>query len=133
MTKAEKARILRPIIELAVQSINDDETAIAATDLFEKWQPDTEYITDMKVRYWDVLYKVLQNHTSQANWTPDVTPSLYARVLIPDPTVIPDWVQPDSTNPYMTGDKVRHNGHVWVSTIDNNVWEPGVYGWEIDE
>ena len=61
---------------------------------------------------------------------PDVAVSLFAEVLIPDPSVIPDWVQPSSTNPYMKGDKVRHNGKVWVSTVDNNVWEPGVYGWD---
>jgi len=30
----------------------------------------------------------------------------------------------------MTGDKVRHNGKIWVSIADYNVWEPGVYGWE---
>lgn len=81
-----------------------------------------------------MLYTVLQAHTSQATWTPDVSPSLFARVLIPDPEVVPDWVQPDSTNPYMTGDKVRHNDKVWESTVDNNVWEPGVYGWiEVEE
>lgn len=47
-----------------------------------------------------------------------------------DPAVIPAWQQPDSTNPYMTGDKVTHGGKTWRSTCDNNVWEPGVYGWE---
>ena len=77
----------------------------------------------------DKLYKVLIQHTSQTTWTPDVSPSLFAEVLIPDPTVIPEWVQPGSTNPYMKGDKVRHNGSVWESSVDNNVWEPGVYGW----
>jgi hypothetical protein len=50
-------------------------------------------------------------------------------VLIPDPDVIPEWEQPDSTNPYMKGDKVAHNSKTWVSDVDNNVWEPGVYGW----
>ena len=42
---------------------------------------------------------------------------------------IAEWAQPDSTNPYMTGDRVLHNGSTWESTVDNNVWEPGVYGW----
>ena len=50
-------------------------------------------------------------------------------MLIPDPTVVPEWEQPDSTNPYAKGDKVTHNGKTWVSDIDGNVWEPGVYGW----
>ena len=58
-----------------------------------------------------------------------ISPSLFAEVLIPDPEVIPDWVQPESTNPYMKGDKVRHNGKVWISDIDFNVFEPGIAGW----
>ena len=66
-----------------------------------------------------------------------MTPRVWAAVLmrdrisslIPDPDVIPEWEQPDSTNPYSKGDKVTHNGKTWVSDVDNNVWEPGVYGW----
>ena len=54
-------------------------------------------------------------------------------MAIVDPDLIPEWIQPDSTNAYMTGDKVMHNGRTWISTIDNNVWEPGVYGWEETE
>ena len=75
-----------------------------------------------------ILYTVLQAHTSQPGWKPADAPSLFAKVLIPDPTMIPEWEQPDSTNPYMKGDKVTHNGKTWVSLIDNNVWEPGVTG-----
>jgi hypothetical protein len=59
-----------------------------------------------------------------------VAPSLFAKVLIPDIDVIPEWVQPDSTNPYMKGDKVTYKGKTWISTIDNNVWAPGEYGWD---
>ena len=81
------------------------------------------------MRYDEILYKCLQNHTAQASWTPTDAPSLLAKVLIPTPAEIPEWEQPESTNPYMKGDKVKHNGKTWESTIDNNVWEPGVYGW----
>jgi hypothetical protein len=80
--------------------------------------------------YEDVLYRVLQDHVSQEAWTPKDAPSLFAKVLIPDEDVITEWVQPDSTNPYMIGDKVMYGGKVWISIIDNNVWQPGVYGWE---
>lgn len=76
------------------------------------------------------LYKVLSDHVSQAEWKPKNTPSLYAKILPGQSgTEIGEWVQPDSTNPYMKGDKVKHGGKVWVSDVDNNVWEPGVYGW----
>lgn len=76
------------------------------------------------------LYKVLQAHTSQADWTPPSAPSLFAEVLPGQGgTDIGEWKQPGSTNPYKKGDKVTHNGKTWESTADNNVWEPGVYGW----
>ena len=120
---------LRPYIEKAA-SFLDDMDALEAVNLYPMWSEDNVgYFVGDRVRYNQILYKVLQNHTSQPQWTPDVTPSLYAKVLNPDPEVIPDWEQPESTNAYQIGDKVRHNGHIWENTIANNVWEPGVYGW----
>lgn len=121
----------RQIINKAALSLSDEDAAFVPM-IFEYWEPDHQYAVGDRVCYSinGKLYKVLQAHTSQANWTPDTAVSLYAEILIPDPTVITEWVQPGSTNPYMTGDKVRHNDKVWVSIIDNNVWEPGVYGWD---
>ena len=87
------------------------------------------YVTGQRVLHGGVLYKALQDHTSQDDWPPDAAHSLFAKVLIPDAETIPEWEQPDSTNPYSKGDKVTHNGKTWTSDIDNNVWEPGVYGW----
>ena len=84
-----------------------------------------------RVQHRGVLYKVLQAHTAQAGWEPDAVPALFAKVLIPDAETIPEWERPDSTNPYSKGDKVTHNGKTWVSDVDGNVWEPGVYGWKI--
>ena len=107
-----------------------DEVALQAITLYDEWNGDSvEYETGKRVRYNNVLYKVLQDHTSQDDWMPDQAPSLFAKVLIPDASVIPNWEQPDSTNPYSKGDKVTHNGKTWVSDVDGNVWEPGVYGW----
>lgn len=125
----ELAERYRELIHKAAISLPDEE-ALEVPRLFPTWAPDIDYTVDERVQYEGILYKVLQSHRSQADWNPINTPSLFVRVLIPDPDVIPDWVQPDSTNPYMTGDKVRHNDKIWVCTIDNNVWEPGVYGWE---
>ena len=107
-----------------------DEQALKASALYPKWKVGTDYQKDERVLYNDILYKVLTDHTSQADWTPDAAPSLFAKILIPDKNVIPEWEQPESTNPYSKGDKVTHNGKTWQSTIDSNVWEPGVYGWE---
>ena len=132
MTLVEKARELRKILEKAMteaQSLTDAE-AITATCLHPKWNGDgVQYTAGQRVQDDGILYTVLQAHTSQPDWKPTAAPSLFAKVLIPDPTVIPEWEQPESTNPYAKGDKVKHNGKTWVSDIDGNVWEPGVYGW----
>lgn len=129
MTLVEKARALRPIIEKAVSATLSDTEALDAVSLFPAWVSGKSYAADDRVKYDGKLYKCLQAHVSQADWTPTAAPSLWAKVLIPDPGTIPEWEQPESTNPYMAGDKVTHNGKTWVSDIDNNVWEPGAYGW----
>lgn len=121
---------LRKIIEQAMANIEDDAVAIEATPLFPEWRAGVAYTIGYRVRHNGVLYKVLQPHTSQETWTPVDAPSLFAQVLIPDETVIPEWVQPDSTNPYTIGDKVVHNGVTYESLVDNNIWEPGVVGTE---
>lgn len=129
MNVVNRAIQLRSQVELMAEGL-DDEDALEVVELFPNWSEGKAYAVSDRVRYNDVLYKCLQAHTSQSDWIPADAVSLWARVLIPDPEVIPDWVQPDSTNPYMMGDKVRHLDKVWVSTIDNNVWEPSVYGWD---
>lgn len=107
----------------------DDQTALRMLEYYPA--PDAaSYAAGDRIQYNGKLYKCLQAHTAQADWNPIDAPSLWAEVLAgQDGTAIGEWVQPDSTNPYMTGDKVTHNGKTWVSDIDNNVWAPGVYGW----
>ncbi len=133
MITKEKAHQLRHLIEKAVLSL-DDEDALDCVTLFTLWDGNGHiYAVGDRIRYGENLYDCLQAHTSQPTWNPVDAPSLWAKVLIPGPE-IPEWEQPSSTNPYMTGDKVKHNGKTWISIIDNNVWEPGVYGWdEINE
>lgn len=123
-----QAKQYRAMIEIAAESLSDEQ-ALKAPMLFKHWQEEQTYEVGERIYYNEVLYTVLQAHTSQASWTPDAAPSLFAQVLIPDTNTIYDWVMPSSTNPYMKGDKVKHNGSNWESEVDNNVWEPGVYGW----
>ena len=132
MTLVELARKLRPIIEKAAMQLEDAD-AIEGIQLFPAWSAEAAYLVGDRVRYNNILYKCLQNHAAQESWTPEAAPSLWARVLIPDPDVIPEWIQPDSTNPYQIGDKVTYNGHTYESTIANNVWAPDVYGWVLVE
>ena len=125
----EKARRIRAVM-VKVSETLDDETAVKAPEFFPRWMTEIEYHVGDRRTYDGVLYSCLQDHTSQDTWTPPDAPSLWAKVLIPDPGVIPDWEQPESTNPYMKGDKVRHIEKIWVSLVDNNVWEPGAVGTE---
>lgn len=129
MTIEQKARILRQVIENLAENNLDDTSALENSELFPNWAPNTTYEVGFRIRYQDILYKCLQTHSSISGWEPINAVSLWAKVLIPDPEIISDWEQPDSTNPYMKGDKVRHLERIWISDIDNNVWEPSVYGW----
>ena len=130
-------QIWAAIMKLAVKQarqITDDKVALSLQILYKDWgkQIGRELTVGEYINYDGVLYKVLQQHTVQEQWTPATSPSLYAKVLV-DPTgeTILEWEQPYSTNPYMKGDKVTHNGITYVCDIDNNVWEPGVHGWSV--
>lgn len=105
-----------------------DEQALTVQELYPEWnQNETYKVGDRRNRN-GVLYRCLQDHQGQEDWTPEAAPSLWVRVLIPIPGEVPDWVQPDSTNPYSMGDQVRHSGDIWESLVDRNVWEPGTEG-----
>lgn len=117
-------------VTLAETGSIDEVTAAEHTDVFSPWESSISYTQGNIRRYGENLYKCLQAHTSQAEWTPDVSPSLWKK--IGDPTVeFPEWSQPiGASDAYQTGDKVSYDNKHWISTVDNNVWQPGVYGWE---
>ena len=132
----ERARELRSVIEELAVNL-DDEKALDSKELFPYWNAETAYEVGARVRFEDVLYKCLQAHQAQADWTPTAAPSLWAEILPgQDGTDIGVWTQPDSTNPYMTGDRVHYptmDDPIYESTIDNNVWSPETYptGWQL--
>lgn len=128
MISRAKAHQLRAMIEKASVSL-DDSDALEAVELFLPWQTDTAYTAGIRVRYGDKLYKCVQAHTSQADWTPPSVPALWTEVA--KPGEIPVWKQPTGAqDAYMKGDKVHYpdaDGPVYVSTVDGNVWEPPIY------
>lgn len=132
MSIVGRATTYRGVIEKAMQLV-DDTVALEVPALTQAWDGNgVQYAVDQRVRYGDTLYRVIQAHTSQTDWAPDTAVSLFANVLIPSADTIPEWEQPDSTNPYMKGDKVMFEGKVYESLIDNNVWSPSAYpaGWK---
>lgn len=133
MTPQEKARSLRPFIEKASVSLVDED-ALEAVELFPSWQTDKAYAADERIRYGEKLYRCVQAHTSQADWTPDVTPALWTEVA--KPGEIPVWKQPTGAqDAYRIGDKVHFptaDDPVYESLIDYNVYSPAEYpaGWK---
>lgn len=112
---------------------NTDEQALQVAALYPDWEALKEGATltaGERYNYEGILYNVLQTHEKQEAWNPADAPSVFAKVLIADPSVIPEWEQPESTNGYGKGDKVTHGGKTWESLTDNNVWEPGAQGTE---
>lgn len=134
MMTREKAISLRNMIVKAAASLTDED-ALTAIELFAPWAVGVSYAVDERIRYSGKLYRVVQAHTSQSDWTPDITPALYTEVA--EPGTIPVWRQPTGAqDAYMMGDKVHYptaDDDVWVSTVDYNTWEPSVYGWEKEE
>lgn len=134
MITRAKAQALRAMIEKAAISLTDTD-ALDAVELFEHWAVGHSVSIGDRLEYGGKLYKCVQTHTTAAEWPPDATPALWTEVA--KPSEIPVWKQPTGAqDAYMTGEKVHYpdaDGPVYVSTVDNNTWEPGVYGWEVVE
>ena len=138
MSRIEKAREFRNRINANLQATRklirvdelDENELLDMIDLYESYQVDKLYKVDDVFKYEGKLYKVIQEHTSLENWIPNELPALYLNLM--PKNVIPEWVQPTGEHDaYSVGDKVIFEGQVYVCIVDNNVWEPGVYGWEI--
>lgn len=127
MSYTENAQIMRQSLDLAVSYL-DDSQAESVTDLFPLWEVGIAYTIGDRRRYDELLYKCIQAHTSQADWTPPQVPALWVRTSTEE---WPEWIQPTGAHDaYNIGDKVSHNSKHWINTINANVYEPGVYGWD---
>lgn len=125
MKRAEAVE-LRKKIELASSTMTD-ENALTAVELFPMWKTATAYDVGVRVQYNGKLYKCVQAHTSQTDWTPNVTPALWVEVSIEE---YPEWKQPTGAHDaYNIGDKCSYKSKHYICTINGNVYAPDVYGW----
>ncbi len=139
-TKEFIAQQYNRFMQMSVQGANlTDEQAMEVADLYPAWVDKKSYAVDEIVKYGvnadgeTQLYKVIQAHTSQADWTPDTATSLFKAVGFTD-SGVSIWTQPlGATDAYMKGDVVSYNDQIWISDVDNNVWQPGVYGWTLQQ
>lgn len=135
MKKSKLLNLRKLIVETSATL--DDTEALTGVELFRPWSAGITVTAGERLRYGTDLYRVEQDHTTQADWTPDITPALYTKVA--EPGEIPVWRQPTGAqDAYMTGDKVwfpERDTTVYESLIDNNVYSPEAYpaGWEVVE
>lgn len=128
----EDAVAVRSALDTMLSTIPDDAIESVAV-LFPQWKENVSYVVGERVRYGANIYKVLQAHISQVDWTPDRATSLFAGLLTNEVSdEILEWMQPDSTNAYGIGDKVLFENRIYESVIDNNIWSPADYvaGWK---
>lgn len=105
-----------------------DADLSAVASLYPIWRKVTEYAVDQNITHLNIVYRVVQAHTSQAGWEPPNVPAMFTPYRAEGS--VTEWVQPTGAqDSYALGDKVTHNGLTWESTAADNVWEPGVYGW----
>lgn len=117
-------------VTMAEKGEIDGITAMEHSALFSPWAENVSYNEGALRTHGGKLYRCLQGHISQSDWTPDVSASLWTAVSDPAEKY-PAWSQPiGAHDAYDKGDTVTHNGARWISSADGNVWEPGVYGWE---
>lgn len=122
----EKLYMLLDEVNNTSASLSDAD-APAHLYFFKVWDISVDYTTGDRVRYGEKIYKCLQSHKSQSDWTPDVAVSLWVEISTEE---WPEWKQPvGAQDAYNAGDKVSHNEKHWISQVNGNVWEPGVYGW----
>ena len=124
----QKAEEIRKAINKFAEN-QTDETLIDNKAAFQLWSGNGLEVKAGEIYlYNDELYRVVQNHTTQNDWTPDKTPALYTKISVEE---FPQWRQPTGAqDAYKKGDKVTYDNKHWISTADNNVWQPGVYGWD---
>ena len=138
MDRLQAAEQLRRALQMFAATLTDEQALEIAT-VYPKWEAGKAYAVGDIISYGEnatgdpQLYKVVQAHTSQADWLPEATPALYDAFGL-DESGYPVWSQPSGAHDaYNTGDIVNYNGTLYKSLIDGNTWSPEAYpaGWEV--
>lgn len=137
--RKEIARQMHRSMQLFAQTQTEESTMMEIADLYPKWEKlvesKKEYPSGTICAYGTTedgrtqLYRFVSAYTPNEVYPPDTDPTHYKKIGFSEEGV-PIWSQPlGATDAYKKGDRVLHKGSVWISDIENNVWEPGVYGW----
>lgn len=140
MTVIEQAEAIREAMDVAGATLTDEQ-ALVCVRLYKPWEAEKKYAVGDFLTYGvngvgdPQLYKVVQEHTSQKDWTPDTIPALYDALGLDD-SGYPIWSKPTGAHDaYNKGDIVNYNGTLYESQIDGNVYSPDEYpaGWKVVE
>lgn len=140
MDRIQAAEQLRRALQMFAATLSDEQ-AMEVAAVYSAWEAGREYAKDEILTYGTnsvgdpQLYRVVQAHTSAAEWTPDAAPSLYDAIGL-DEQGYPVWSQHSGAHDaYNTGDIVNYNGTLYISLIDGNTWSPDAYpaGWQVYE
>ena len=127
MSYVENAKKLRTTLDNAGAMLTDEQ-ALTVVSMYPLWKSGVTYIVGDRIQYNGVLYKCVQAHTSELDWSPDVTPALWVAVNVEE---WPEWKQPSGAHDaYNKGDKVTYNGKHYICMLDDNVYAPDIAGWE---
>lgn len=119
----KEAEEIRKAIDTFAEN-QTDETLIDNKAVFSLWRAGVPVTRKQILRFNDDLYRVNQDHTTQDDWTPDITPALYTKISLEE---YPEWVQPTGAHDaYNKGDKVSDEGKHWISNKDVNIYKPGL-------
>lgn len=138
MNRMQATEQFRKALQMFASTLTEEQ-ALEISTVYPMWETGRTYSIGDIVSYGTnsvgdpQLYKVVQAHTSQEDWTPDITASLYDAFGL-DESGYPVWSQPTGAHDaYNTGDIVNYNGTLYKSLIDGNTWAPDAYpaGWEV--
>ena len=126
----ENVEMFQKQLEAITDTLTDEE-AKGLSLLFEEWRPSEVYKIGDRIRYNGVLYKCLEDNNATMETPPSVMPSVWTEIFAETVSEeIPVWEQPEEGNGYADGDRVIHNDIIYISQVDNNIWEPGTAGTE---
>lgn len=138
MNRLQAAEQLRRALQMFAKTLTEEQALEVAT-VFPAWEINHAYEVGDIISYGTnstgdpQLYKVVQKHTSQADWLPGKgTDSLYDAFGL-NSSGYPVWTQPSGAHDaYNKGDIVSYNDKLYRSLIDGNVYSPDAYpaGWE---
>ena len=140
LNRMQAAEQFRRALQLFAATLSDEQ-ALEIASVYDAYKIGIAYKKNAIFRYSingigdPQLYRVVQYHTSQEEWKPDQTASLYTPIGLDDQGY-PIWSQPTGAHDaYNKGDIVNYNGLLYQSLIDGNTWAPDAYpaGWKLYE